>query len=81
MSAIEEILRASEQGDVDKAGELIRRDPALVNAKGNCDKTPLHWAAEKNLRELAELLLAARRRHPCGSDLGHDALVESRIRY
>jgi ankyrin repeat protein len=59
MSAIEEILRASEQGDVDKAGELIRRDPALANAKGNCDKTPLHWAAEKNLRELAELLLAA----------------------
>lgn len=40
-------------------GELIRRDPALVNAKGAYDKTPLHRAAEKNFRELAELLIKA----------------------
>ena len=59
MTASEEILRASEQGDVDTARELIGHDPAVVNAKGAYDKTPLHWAAEKDFRELAELLVTA----------------------
>jgi ankyrin repeat protein len=38
---------------------LLGDNSALANAKGDHDKTPLHWAAEKNHREIAELLLAA----------------------
>src|SRR5262249_43407824 len=59
MTASEEILQASEKGDVEKIRELISRDSALVNAKGVYDKTPLHWSEEKNYRELAELLVNA----------------------
>lgn len=55
----EEMLKASERGDVNRVRELLARDSTLVNAKGAHHKTPLHWAAEKNNAELAELLVAA----------------------
>jgi ankyrin repeat protein len=55
----EEMLKASERGDLNKVRELLARDSTLVNAKGTHNKTPLHWAAEKNNAELAELLVAA----------------------
>jgi hemoglobin len=55
----EEMLKASERGDVNKVRELLGRDSTLVNAKGAHNKTPLHWAAEKNNHELAELLISA----------------------
>jgi ankyrin repeat protein len=58
MTSTEEMLEASQRGDVDKVRQLLSADPALVNAKGAYDKTPLHWAAEKNHREFAELLVA-----------------------
>jgi ankyrin repeat protein len=55
----EEMLRASERGDVAKVRQLLSVDTTLANAKGAYDKTPLHWAAEKNHAELAKVLLAA----------------------
>src|SRR5262245_37542314 len=58
MTLAEEILEASQHGDVATVSRLLSTDPALVNTKGAYDKTPLHWAAEKNNRELAELLIA-----------------------
>lgn len=53
----EEMLKAAERGDVGRGRQLLSLDTTLVNAKGAYDKTPLHWAAEKNYRELAELLI------------------------
>ena len=59
MTDPEEMLKASERGDVGRVRQLLTLDSTLVNAKGVYDKTPLHWAAEKNHRELAELLVNA----------------------
>jgi ankyrin repeat protein len=59
MTDPEEMLQASERGDLGRARQLLTLDSTLVNAKGSYDKTPLHWAAEKNYRELAELLVTA----------------------
>jgi ankyrin repeat protein len=59
MTAGEEILAATERGDVQRVQALLEADGALVNVKGSYDKTPLHWAAEKNYGKLAEVLLAA----------------------
>ena len=53
----EEILQAAQHGDLAKVRHLLASDTTLVNAKGAHNKTPLHWAAEKNYPELAELLL------------------------
>jgi ankyrin repeat protein len=55
----EEMLQACQRGDVTRARQILAADTTLVHAKGAYNKTPLHWAAEKNYRELAELLLAA----------------------
>jgi cytohesin len=55
----EEMLQAAQRGDVAKVHQLLASDSTLVNAKGAHNKTPLHWAAEKNYPELAELLVAA----------------------
>jgi len=59
MTDPEEMLKACERGDLAKVRQLLEADSTLVNAKGAYNKTPLHWAAEKNYRELAELLVAA----------------------
>src|SRR5579859_455823 len=55
----EEMLKACQHGDLAKVRELLTRDSTLVNAKGAHHKTPLHWAAEKNNGELAQLLIGA----------------------
>src|SRR4029077_16692736 len=55
----EEMLQAAQRGDVAKVRQLLASDTTLANAKGAHNKTPLHWAAEKNYPELAELLLTA----------------------
>jgi ankyrin repeat protein len=57
MTDPEEMLQASQRGDVGRVRQLLSLDSTLVNARGAYDKTPLHWAAEKNYRELAELLV------------------------
>jgi len=54
-----EILIAAQDGNVERVEELLASDPALVNARGDYDKTPPHWAAEKNDLRLANVLLAA----------------------
>jgi ankyrin repeat protein len=59
MTDPEEMLTACERGDVGRVRQLLALDSTLVNAKGAYDKTPLHWAAEKNFGELAELLVTA----------------------
>ena len=59
MTDPEEMLKACERGDLAKVRQLLEADSTLVNAKGAYNKTPLHWAAEKNYRELAELLVTA----------------------
>ena len=53
------MLQAAQRGDVAKVRHLLASDTTLANAKGAHNKTPLHWAAEKNYPELAELLLSA----------------------
>jgi ankyrin repeat protein len=55
----EEMLKAAERGDAVRVRELLASDSTLANAKGAHNKTPLHWAAEKNHVEVAELLVAA----------------------
>lgn len=55
----DEMLQAAQRGDVARVRQLLSADSTLVNARGAHNKTPLHWAAEKNHRELAELLVKA----------------------
>lgn len=59
MTDPEEMLQAAQRGDIGRIRQLLSLDSTLVNAKGAYDKTPLHWAAEKNYRELSELLVNA----------------------
>lgn len=56
---ITDIIEASKQGDLAAVARLLADNQALANAKGAYDKTPLHWAAEKNHHEIAELLIAS----------------------
>ena len=55
----DEMLQAAQRGDIARVRQLLSADSTLVNARGAHGKTPLHWAAEKNYRELAELLISA----------------------
>lgn len=55
----EEMLKAAERGDAARVRQLLASDSTLANAKGAYNKTPLHWAAEKNHAEVAQLLTAA----------------------
>jgi ankyrin repeat protein len=55
----EEIFKAAERGDAAKVRQLLASDTTLANAKGAYNKTPLHWAAEKNHAEVAQLLISA----------------------
>jgi len=55
----EEMLKACQQGDLPRVRQLLESDSTLVNARGAQQKTPLHWAAEKNNADLAQLLLSA----------------------
>lgn len=58
MTPGEQILVAAQHGNVERVEELLAADPTLANAKGAYDKTPLHWAAEKNYKRLAKVLIA-----------------------
>jgi cytohesin len=58
-TATERILLAAQEGNVAGVQSLLAAERTLVNAKGDYDKTPLHWAAEKNNLRLAEVLMAA----------------------
>jgi len=54
-----EMLDAAEHGDTKRLAELLDGSPDLANTSGEYNKTPLHWAAEKNLPEIARMLIAA----------------------
>lgn len=49
---------AARTGDVSRVRELLADRPRSVNALGNADNTPLHYAALGGHREIVELLLA-----------------------
>lgn len=56
---ISDIIEAARRGDAAAVARLLSQDRSLVDARGEHDKTPLHWAAETDQRELAELLIGA----------------------
>ncbi len=56
---IADIIDAARRGDAAAVARLLSQDRALVDARGEHDKTPLHWAADNDQRELAELLIGA----------------------
>ena len=60
-----DMLDAAEHGDSKRIAMLLDETPELANASGEYDKTPLHWAAEKNFGRIAALLLDA------GADVEH----------
>jgi ankyrin repeat protein len=59
MTPAARILLAAKHGSAEMVGEHLAADPAAVNAKGEHDKTPLHWAAEKNHLQMAKVLIQA----------------------
>ncbi|MDW8343883.1 MAG: ankyrin repeat domain-containing protein [Verrucomicrobiae bacterium] len=65
LQAVQEMLAdgpplhmAAKTGDVSRVRELLSERPRSVNALGNYDNTPLHYAAFGGHREIVELLLA-----------------------
>lgn len=54
-----DMLDAAEHGDTTRLSALLEESPELVNTSGEYNKTPLHWAAEKNFRDVADLLIQA----------------------
>lgn len=56
---IADIIEAARRGDAAAVARLLSQDRSLVDARGDHDKTPLHWAAQTDQRELAELLIGA----------------------
>ena len=59
MAQYDEFFNAVKQGDGPTVAELLRRQPELIAAADEYDKTGLHWAAEKDQIEVARLLLDA----------------------
>jgi TonB family protein len=66
ISMISLIHNAADDGDLQKVKALLKDNPNLVSSKDSYDgSTPLHLAANKGHREVAEMLLA------------HDAMVDA----
>ena len=59
MSDAAVILQAARDGDVPTVERLLSDDPRLVRASDEYLKTALHWAAEHDRRDVAEILLEA----------------------
>jgi ankyrin repeat protein len=51
------ILQAARDGDMPVVERLLSTDPRLVRASDEYLKTPLHWAAEHDRRDVALMLL------------------------
>ena len=51
------ILQAIRDGDLPAVQRLLTADPRLAHASDEHLKTPLHWAAERDRRDAAEILL------------------------
>ena len=54
-----QILRASKNGDATGVQELLAGDHSLIHFRDKDGSTPLHWAAWRGRREVAEVLLKA----------------------
>lgn len=54
-----EMIKAAKTGNIERIGELLRQDPALLHTRDGDDATPLHYAAWKGHREAVEALLDA----------------------
>ena len=52
-----EMIAAVRKGDLDGVIVLLRDNPGLVNTRGECGETPLHWAAQAGNMLIAEILL------------------------
>jgi ankyrin repeat protein len=59
MSGGPTILQSVRDGDTFALRGLLSADASLVHTMDQCLKTPLHWAAEKDHYEIAEMLLDA----------------------
>jgi len=54
----DEIHVAAEKGDLKKVRSLIAANPSLVNVEGHQNTTPLHWAAAKGRKDVADFLIS-----------------------
>ena len=59
MNGAAAMLQAARDGDVPAVERLLSDDPRLVRANDEHLETPLHWAAEHDRRDVAEMLLDA----------------------
>jgi cytohesin len=59
MNGATEILQAVRAGDAPAVERILNDDPRLAHATDDHLKTPLHWAAEHDYPDVAELLLNA----------------------
>ena len=59
MNAAAAMLQAARDGEVSVVKRLLNGDLALVRATDDHLKTPLHWAAEYDHHDIAEMLLQA----------------------
>lgn len=57
LSLADPIHDAARKGNVAKVKELLDADPGLVSSKDKMGKTPLHYAAENDQKDVAELLI------------------------
>ena len=64
------VADAAARGDLEAVRRLLR-DGADVNAPQGDGMTPLHWAAERDDAELADILLYAGARVDAGTRIGH----------
>jgi ankyrin repeat protein len=55
-----EIHDAAMNGDLERVKALLKDNPNWVLSKDDAGRTPLHWAAAKGYKEIAELLLASK---------------------
>jgi ankyrin repeat protein len=53
-----EINEAAKRGDLEKLSALLKQNPALALSSDETGWTPLHLAAQRGFKEVAELLLA-----------------------
>jgi len=59
VSNVDEFFNAVRQSDADRVARILIREPMLVHARDNKGVTALHYATEKDDRDIVAILLAA----------------------